>query len=154
MCYDFTNEPEGDIYRDILEYALKECDSAMLVVRPSLEFGSIGVSVLKQLEAFLIEKRLSSEWPGTQLLSDNAILYLFAYNSESVTLFKEACQGLYGWVQPFLPEDLCLLRSKDDPWLVSITHEKDGYLHQSEEEMLKLLDAIPGIRPILSAAPH
>ena len=51
--------------------------------------------------------------------------------------------------KPELPQDLCLLRGNDDPWLVTIAHETDGYLRLSPEEKLRLVEALPRMGPLL-----
>jgi hypothetical protein len=64
-------------------------------------------------------------------------------------VLKKATNALYGWVQPELPEDLCLLRDEKEAWLVSIAHERDSYLCLSEDERSRLLDALPQLAALL-----
>ena len=67
-----------------------------------------------------------SEWPGTRLFSGTASVLHFTYCEEVKDILGRAVDGLYEWMAP-LPEDLCLLRG-ERPWLVSIAHERNGYL--------------------------
>ena len=99
--------------------------------------------VFEHLRPWIREQREASEWPGTKLYGHTARLTFFAFNEESVTVLKESAVSLYQWQQPALPEDLCLLRPGDEPWLVSIAHERDSYLAITEEERDALVELVP-----------
>jgi len=60
-------------------------------------------------------------------------------------MLKTEAHGLYDWVQPNRPEDLCFLRSDETPWLATIAHEKDAYFELSGEEKQRLTKALPNI---------
>jgi hypothetical protein len=60
-----------------------------------------------------------------------------------MSVLIEASEGLFSWTQPELPEDLCLFRKDGEPWLVTIAHEKDGYLVLSPNESAALTESIP-----------
>ena len=64
----------------------------------------------------------------------------------SADILVKAADGLFDWLEPRLPEDLCLLRSDGSPWLVTITHERDAYFVMSREEGLLLTSHIPSLR--------
>jgi hypothetical protein len=147
--FAFAREPSGHIYQGLLDFALRSCATALLVVRPSLGLAPTGSTVLKRLEAFLESKTESSEWPGTTLFGDIAWVYRYTFSAECADVLKTCTNNLYGWAQPNLPEDLCLLRASDDPWLVSISHEHDGYLCLTESEAAQLVAAMPEYADLL-----
>jgi len=146
---NFIKEPRGRIYRGLLDFALGKCETALLVLGPFLT--ARGQTVLAQLEPFLKQKAESSEWPGTQLLGGTAWVLRYHFTSECAEILKRAVSGLYRWLQPDFPEDLCLLRTDGRPWLVSIAHERDGYLDLTSEEKTHLFEAFPRLKALVRA---
>ena len=149
LYFTITSEPKNKIYRDLLDYAVNKCAFALVVTRPSLPCSGAGIRAFKTLEPYLREERVSSEWPGTRLLAGTARVLLYQFGPECASVFKELANRLYSWQQPDPPEDLCLLRANEEPWLVSIAHERDSFLHLSEDEKSELLKALPDLAPIL-----
>jgi len=149
FVYDFIREPNVKLYCDLLDYSLKFCCLATLVIRKDLKTSPNVDIILKKLEPYLIEIKDTKEWPGTVLYSDTAKLYKFNLNKISNEIFKNSTNGLYGWIQPHAPEDLCLLRKDEKPFLVTISHEKDAYLQVTDIELNELFNCIPGIRACL-----
>jgi hypothetical protein len=149
ICFTITSEPKNKIYRDLLDYGVNECAFALIVIRPSLPLSEAGTRALKELEQYLHEERFSSEWPGTTLLAETARVLLYQFGSECASVLEELTSSLYSWQQPNLPEDLCLLRANEEPWLVSIAHERDSFLYLLEDEKSQLLKALPHFAPIL-----
>ena len=143
--YSLIDEPKGDLYIDIINYAVNLCHEALLVVRRTIPLADSGLKVLEKLEPYLIEKNLCSEWPGTRLLDDKAHVFRYTLNKECALIIQKSSSRLYEWFQPNLPEDLCFLRTYKDPWLVSIAHEKDAYFSLSSEEKNMLIDTIPAL---------
>jgi hypothetical protein len=68
----------------------------------------------------------------------------YALTEECGAVISVLAECLYAWMQPALPEDLCLVREDGDPWLVSIAHEREGYLFSDRG----------GIRGNPSRGPH
>jgi hypothetical protein len=58
-------------------------------------------------------------------------------------------KSLYQWRYPDLPEDLCLLRSDETSWLVTVAHEDIGYFELFEDEWLRLQKNLPGLAATL-----
>lgn len=73
-------------------------------------------------------------------------MYLVRLTDAALQALCRRANRLYAWEQPLLPEDLCLLRSEQEPMLVSISHESDAYLLLSEDERQVLLSAVPSLR--------
>jgi len=60
-----------------------------------------------------------------------------------------ASDGLYGWQQPVLPEDLALLRHDGTAVLGSVAHEHDAYLEMTDNEYERLVEQVPEITRIV-----
>jgi hypothetical protein len=144
--YDLLAEPAGGLYHGLLDFAASLCPLALLVIRPEMDLAEGGRRLLASLEPFVDSRMKSSSWPGTELLGDQAELVYFRLESGSSRFLKGAVQGLYGWQQPELPEDLCLLRADREPWLTTIAHESDASLQLTDWEKAQLLKALPQLR--------
>ncbi len=142
-------EPAGNLYLDLVDYATSQCEIALLVVQSTLHLDPGGKWVLDQLAPFLNQKMESSEWPGTRLFGKTAWVYHYNLGPECAAVLKRTTGALFDWTQPKLPEDLCFLRGDGEPWLVSIAHERDAFLYLSEEEKLRLFDALPMFEPLV-----
>ena len=149
--FDLLAEPTGDLYRELLDFAVRECGVALLVVHKTPPLSESGSALISQLEPFLRSKEESWEWPGTEIdhIDDPASVLRYHYGPECADILKQATNRLYGWVQPDLPEDFCLLRDDDSPWLVTLVHDHDGYLYLSPEENARLVETVPRIAPRL-----
>jgi hypothetical protein len=144
--YNLTDEPSGPVYRRLLEISTAYCGTFLLVKRHTIAMDETAESALEALRPFIKEVHESSEWPGTQLLGGTATVYQYHLSEKAVVLLGEMAQGLFSWVQPYLPEDLCLLRANGEPWIVSISHESDGYLKLSASEKEALTQKVPDLR--------
>lgn len=142
-------EPNGETYASLLRVASRWCYSALLVVRERLGLSDEGAALTKQLEPFLLERRDATSWPGTTLLDGSASVSTYRLEPMVVDLLSAATSGLFGWQQPELPEDLCLLRPEGDPWLVTIAHEGDGYVALEPTELDELRRDLPGFAALL-----
>jgi hypothetical protein len=145
QIYNFQFEPREENYYRLLNLALEFCDRLLLVERSSIPLSLLGKEFAQRLNGFLIETMNGDEWPGTKLLDEKAVIRVFKFNLDSLEILKSFTCGLYDWVQPELLEDLCLLRSDGTPWLVSISHEKDGYFELTECEKNQVIEKFPGL---------
>ena len=149
VIYDIPREPRGEVYQRLIGLSLRFCNTALLVVRDSIDLRDSGTRVLTALEPYLQQKNRETEWPGTKLFyGASATVYRFRLCSNSGEVLKGAVDALYCWQQPQYPEDLCLLRSDGQPWLVSIAHESISYLELSSAEKDVILVDIPGLGPL------
>ena len=147
--WNFIIEPTGGLYRSLLEHAFPACDSVLLVVRRSQPLNESGRCLLSRLDAFLMRETERSEWPGTKLLDRTAQVFEFRFTPRSALVLKQAVDSLFAWRQPNFPEDLCLLRQDSTPWLVSISHEQDGFLNLASNEAVDLFRSWPDIRTMI-----
>ena len=145
MILNLLAEPVGRDYCALLTAGQAVCDEVSLVVRPGISLSPNGEKLLIQLESFILQVGEKSEWPGTRLLQETATVYRFKFSSRCAEILSSAASGLYSWVQPDLPEDLCLIRPSGDAWLVSITHERDAYLDITPDERNLLLEKVPAL---------
>jgi hypothetical protein len=148
--YNLLKEPINQIYRDLLDFSIHECKYFLLVTdKKNRQLYPTGKAILDQLSPFLFKLQLKSEWPGTILFQVKVPVYIYHFVPESLEILKKSATSLYEWQRPNLPDDLCLLRSDESPWLVNIAHERDSFLLLSDDEMSCLLEAMPTFNNIL-----
>ena len=138
----FVKEPRGPLYQALLDHALGISTSGLLVVRDDLGLEPSAERCLAALGPFIVATEARSSWPGTILQGHTAKVISFRFDAGSAQVLKTFSTALYDWVQPALPEDLCLLRSNGEPWLTTIAHEKDAFLALSGAERSALLTAV------------
>ena len=143
MTYTIKNEPKEGVYRDLIRYAMLCCTQFSLVVRSSIPLDEDGSQFIQTLKPFLVRTEKTSRWPGTQLIGDFADVSHYQLSSASAELITSVSTGLFQWMQPELPEDLCLFRTPNEPWLVTIAHERDAYVNLTDDERLALEGRIP-----------
>jgi hypothetical protein len=149
--YTIVKEPRGVLYGALLDHALGACTKALLVLREDLGLEEQGRRCLEALGPFVTAVEDKSSWPGTELSGHTAKVYSFRYDRASAEILPSFSEGLYDWVQPGLPEDLCLLREDGQPWLVTIAHESDAFLRLTEREAATALSRLSGLE--LKAVP-
>jgi hypothetical protein len=137
--YDLLDEPTGPDYAGLLECALVQCTTAVLMVR-SGDLDPEGQVTLESLARFQQNKNVTAA----------GSLVRYALSRESITVLQEATGGLYGWQHPALPENLCLYRGDGSPWLVSSAAAHIGYLEVSPFEKLLIGRTAPGLIAVLA----
>jgi hypothetical protein len=150
--FDVIEEPRGRVLRDLLGALSHHATSATLVLRDDLELSELGRSFLARTALNLVERKRTSSWPGTTLLDEEASVLCFSLRDDVLDEFCRASEGLYGWQQPALPEDLALLRADGTVILGSVAHEHDAFLELSDEEFKMVAAAVPGLLQIVR--PH
>jgi hypothetical protein len=106
---------------------------------------------MTELHPYLLSEDQKTQWPGTMLLSDDsALVSRYSLTPQTSAILGGAVEGLFEWIGPGLPEDLCILRADGSPWLVTIAHERDAYLELRDGERATLTENVPSLR--LSAA--
>ena len=143
--YDLLEEPTGGSWRGLLNVAFDYCDEFLLVTLPLNPLRQSAMGILHRLSPFLLSRDQRSEWPGTKLWGHTAMVYRFQLASYTKEILLAAAAGPYSWLQPELPEDLCFLRPAGTPWLVTIAHERDGYLDLSPEERTAINRRVPNL---------
>ncbi len=144
--YAVSVEITGAKYADIILAARATCPYFLLVARKELGIDKSAEATLSALRPHLVDLSAVKEWPGTTLLDGCADRYLFHLNQSTTALLLSSATGLFDWVQPRLPEDLCFLRESKQPWLVTISHEHDAYFEVSPDEAATLNQQLPWLQ--------
>ena len=147
--FDVIEEPRGELLRQSLHALARFSSTALVVVRDDLELAESGHRLLSRLRPHLLAQTRCSAWPGTILLGHKATAHRYVLNTPVLASILAAADGLYGWQQPALPEDLALLRPDGTTVLGSIAHEHDAYLEITEEEHASLAEEVPRITKIV-----
>lgn len=130
--FELLDEPRGAQWRLLLHCALSQCAFIQFTVRDSISLSAVGYAFLDRLRNSLSETVRAKEWPGTTLLEGAASLYRYRVDASSSEIVAHATDHLFGFQQPELPEDICLLRQDGSVWMLSITHEEYAELMISE----------------------
>ena len=147
--YTIAEPLSGTLYRDVLDYAIGRSATFLLVVRDSLGLSSRATELLERLRCFLANDYRGNRWPGTELLEGTARIVEYTYTPESRDVLKEAAGGFCDWLQPDLPEDLCLLRPSGDVWMATISHEGDAFFEMQTQELKAMVERVPGLADYL-----
>lgn len=129
-------------YYSLVDLAKSVCRFFLLVVRGRLL--PKGESLLQELNPFLIERRQSKKWPGTELGGSEVVeVRKYRLVAESAETLKKATSNLWDWSTPNYPEDLSFLLQDGTPWFITTGHEKDAYFKLSSMEK-KIVEAVLG----------
>jgi len=131
-----ASNPQGNVYRALIECAFQACDEFLLVARPDLPLSEKSIVLLERLSPFLIEKKDQFEWPGTKLGRGEGEIpvsvYYYRTDKEAQKILSEVSDTLHSWQFPDLPEDLCFLKDHKS-WLSNSAHEQQSYLTIEDE---------------------
>lgn len=122
-----TVEIKENSINKIINVLLPYTNAFSFIIRGGLGGCEIINTLLNELSNHLINKQTVNEWPGTKLLLDDANLFKYQLNEETIRILGKQSDNIFEWVLPNLPEDLILYKNKN-PVFISITHEKDLYL--------------------------
>jgi hypothetical protein len=148
--YWFTEEPQGESYAGLITLGLQFADRILLVVRPNLGLADSATAVLERFRQWRVSSQAKTEWPGTKLYEgETARVDEYSLAWESAEVLTHAADRLYAWVQPSLPEDLSLLRSDGEPWLMTIADEKEAFLFLTSEEYHQVREQSPIVARLL-----
>lgn len=70
---------------------------------------------------------------------------IHALTEASVQVLLDAWDRLFGWAEPQLPNDLCLLRD-DDAWLITMASDRVAILAVDDVEFQRVTATVPGLR--------
>lgn len=141
--YSLLAEPRDTEYRALLDSALPRCDTAVFLIAET-QLNNVGRALVQQLQRF---------WKTRQNLENHErwgkiALYRYDFCHDSAAILKEA-NGLYAWMPPQVPANLCLLRNDGGPWLISSAAENEAYVELTPFEKLLLGRAAPALVPYL-----
>lgn len=142
---DIIDDPSGETYRRLVDFACARCRSFSLVWRDGMKFRRSARDVEERLSPFLLKEARSSEWPGTQLFSGTARVRHYRVSRDSAVVLREA-GSLYAWLAPERPEDLAFYTQDGTCLLGSVAHESDGFIDSSMISKDELEAAVPGLQ--------
>ena len=116
-------------YKKIIE----NCSMFSLVLREEVKLNSSGLDFVKRFDPFLIKIERISQWPGTILTDGLADVFYYRLTQDSLNLL-DSLESLLILEAPFSLEDICFYIG-NEPFLVTISHEKDLYFHVNECEL-------------------
>ena len=130
--YVLRREWTATEYQMLIAVAQRQCTYFLLVHRDS--GAGIRTDVVRELAAFLVDRRHAACWPGTELLgSAIAEVDKFWLTTESVSILQSCVRSLWSWQSPN-PEDLSFLRRNGTVFFASIVHEKDAFFKLTDKE--------------------
>jgi hypothetical protein len=141
--FDLVREPNGEVLRRLFHALAQHSSYVIMVLQDDLGLSETGLALLNRLQQHLVERERSSCWPGTLLMDKEATILRFTSSETVVQELIGSADGLYGWQQPALPEDLAFVRDDLTAILASICHEHDAYLEISDEEYESLAASVP-----------
>lgn len=140
-------EPLGETYKKLIEYAAKRSSKFALVHNLSFsEAEKKYFNILAQMEPYLIKKIKHNSWPGITNYGCCSVIYYFQCNRDTVSILQNTANSLYQWILPKLPMDLSFIDENNYEWFVSVSHERDSWLNICDEEKQKILDYVPNLQ--------
>ena len=149
MIFTIDKNPENETFDELLDLAFEICTEFHLVLRRDM--GNIRAldPILDQLKESFKEMRLESKWASTILEDDNkAEVYYYHADEKAKRVVRGLSNSLYEWSlsEPnVLPEDLSFFKG-DNIWLVNCAHERESYINTDDEEVIKRLKNIKGLK--------
>jgi hypothetical protein len=140
-----VNEPRNGAYHKLIDIAFEICDEFILVVRPYAIINDNTKLLLRRLEPNLIIVKEQTEWPYTITRGDPSQVYYFKTNDKTKKIIKEAANSLYAWQPPDLPDDLTFFK-KGKAWLTNTAHEEQSSIETQDEEEIKRIMSIDGLK--------
>jgi hypothetical protein len=140
-CQDLCDQD----YFSMLDIATEICTSISLVTRLTMPLSPNCHAALDKLRPYYRDISDVESWPGTTLIGESARLYEINYNMDVVGLLKSVSTSLFNWIQPDLPEDLCFYRPDGSVWLAIISHERDGFMSTTPQEIELIKSRLPAL---------
>jgi hypothetical protein len=125
--YRFRSEPSGAAYERLLRYLLENERWFGLVWAEQFKFAASALEVKDDLAAFLVGRRRTDHWPGTQLIGHFAKVDTYRCDLDALPILLRP-GSLFSWLQPKYPEDLHFTSAPRLPSLITSAHEKDGWI--------------------------
>jgi hypothetical protein len=86
-------------YPELLDELSKISNKFSFVLRSDFKMTDSIKTILDLFERFLLLETEVESWPGTVLFyGRKARIFYYSFNQETLSLLKEACNDLYGWL--------------------------------------------------------
>ena len=145
MILKLKKEPVGLVYKSLLDFALRRCQSFSFVWRDQMEFERSASDFEVQIRSHLASEKRSNEWPGTWSASNENIVRRYHCEENSINKLARV-NGVYSWIAPQYPEDIVFYLPNGNPWFVSIAHEKTSWFEGEIEIIEDVIANIPGLK--------
>lgn len=144
---EIYNDPKGDAYRWLIDYAMSRCPVFALADRGWKDSGETCSRVFEALEPYLLRTQSCESALGTSAIaySLEGAIYYYRCDPEAAIIIKEAASSLFAWQHPHLPEDLCFLDENGKDWLYNVAHEQMAGLHIGETEGKAISETVDGL---------
>ncbi|MFZ0446516.1 MAG: stage III sporulation protein AH [Bacillus sp. (in: firmicutes)] len=114
-------------YRLLIEVAAQKCNrfafvkNRQLMADEKLAMANF-YKLVEDIQDSFISMKEQSEWETTILLESTAYVFYYELNEKTKEFLQTKSNSLFGWISPYLPEDLMLYKD-DQVWVVSCSHE-------------------------------
>ncbi|WP_159884763.1 leucine-rich repeat domain-containing protein [Paenibacillus puerhi] len=141
------NNPSGEAYRRLIDYAITHASFFVLAERGQLARDRDVGLLLRKLRPYLLKTYESGVVMGTNAIgyTYEDTIYVYRCCPEVGELLKSAAGSLFDWQHPKLPEDLGFWDGQERDWLVNIAHERMASLQAGEEEAARLREELRGV---------
>ncbi len=127
-----------------MEIAGEYCDT-LLFVLTGMDLSDRARTLLAELEPVLKSRVESNAYPAGILPWGTVTVCRYSFNERSREIVAGATDHLFGWLEPDLPSDLCLLRDAI-PWLTTMASDGVGVLSLSDVEHDHVTRLLPRLR--------
>jgi hypothetical protein len=122
-----TGDVAGGKYSLLLSAILDASEAFGLVWRDQLQFSNTADEVGSDLLGLQLGQWKTDRWPGTRLFGHRALVRIYRADASAAVVLRRP-GSLYAWVAPSYPEDLWFMGPGRQLRLVSVAHERDGWL--------------------------
>jgi len=137
------NEPKGENYKKLIEYAFEVCDEFLFIKHSQLSYFQSFDIITEELKETFICCKEQREWPGTISLP-SAMVYYFKCTQKSKEIIINLTNALFDWCAPYFPDDLCFLKNNKE-WLITTAHEHICFIETDNNEEIEKIKRINDI---------
>ena len=101
--------------------------------------------MLDELAPYLMSTEDTSESPASATPFGTFTVCTYRLTPAAAVIIRGATDGLYGWAEPTLPQDLCFM-SGSGPWLITLGSDRESLLIATRAEVATIRANVPGLR--------
>lgn len=139
-----TSELVGVKYENFLRYALERSDAFLLVFcdyDSKQSYEKRKKKLREELSGYRIKSRRNPSWPSNEIHTDKYKCFVDIHRmSLEVLPFLLKTEGIYNWMYPTYPEDLCFFKN-GKCWFASCAHERFASILLKTEADIEFLKA-------------
>jgi hypothetical protein len=141
----------GEQYVQLISWCASHSAYVGFIVFPKSDLSNRARVLLNAAEGRHAVKREVTHWPGTNLDSASATMYLMPA-SVTAEIILPAGANLFAWQPPDLPEDLFFLREDESPVLSVTAHEEHAVLSLNAREFDEIKRDLSWLPEMLTTA--